>query len=86
VIVEQPLGGLFAWLRLPDGLSSEKLLDFAEEEGVRYSPGNHFFPDGFSGQDFLRLNFVAQVPAEIDEGIKRLGRAIKLMATSSKNP
>jgi DNA-binding transcriptional MocR family regulator len=68
---------MFMWLQLPGNLSSEKLLPFAWEEGVVFAPGNGFFPDGLEGRNWLRLNFVAQAPDQIDEGIKRLGKAIK---------
>jgi len=77
VRLEPPQGGLFIWLQLPEKLSSEKLLLLAWEEGMTFSPGNGFFPDAFGGRDWLRLNFVAQPPDQIEEGIKRLGRAIQ---------
>jgi GntR family transcriptional regulator/MocR family aminotransferase len=80
--LDPPQGGLFIWLQLPENLSSEKLLPLAREEGVDFSAGNIFFPDEVSGKSWLRLNFVAQAPDQIEEGIKRLGRSIKhLMAT-----
>ena len=72
-----PLGGLFIWLQLPENLSSEMLLSLAWEEGVVFAPGNEFFPDKLSGRNWLRLNFVAQAPDQINEGIKRLGSAVK---------
>jgi GntR family transcriptional regulator/MocR family aminotransferase len=82
VRLDPPQGGLFIWLQLPEKLSSEKLLPLALEEGVAFSPGNGFFPDRLGGRNWLRLNFVAQSPDQIEEGIKRLGRAIKrLMGT-----
>jgi GntR family transcriptional regulator/MocR family aminotransferase len=75
--LDPPQGGLFLWLQLPEKLSSEKLLPLAYEEGVIFSPGNGFFPDEMSGKNWLRLNFVAQAPDQIEEGIKRLGKAIQ---------
>lgn len=74
---DSPQGGLFIWLQLPESLSSEKLLSLAWEEGVDFALGNEFFPDGLSGRNWLRLNFVVQPPDQIDEGIKRLGRAVE---------
>jgi GntR family transcriptional regulator/MocR family aminotransferase len=73
--LDPPQGGLFIWLQLPENLSSEKLLPLAWEEGVDFAPGNGFFPDGLGGNHWLRLNFVAQAPEQIEEGIKRLGKA-----------
>ena len=74
---DPPQGGLFIWLQLPENLSSEKLLPLAWEEGVVFAPGNGFFPDELGGRNWLRLNFVAQAPDQIDEGIKRLGKAVR---------
>ena len=72
-----PQGGLFIWLRLPNGISSDILLPLAHREGVDFVPGSRFFPDGHEGQDWMRLNFVTQAPEKIEEGILRLSRAIE---------
>jgi GntR family transcriptional regulator/MocR family aminotransferase len=77
VHLDPPQGGLFIWLQLPEKLWSDKLLALALAEGVTFSPGNGFFPDTSGGRSWLRLNFVAQAPDQIEEGIKRLGRAIQ---------
>jgi GntR family transcriptional regulator/MocR family aminotransferase len=74
---DPPQGGMFMWLQLPENLSSEKLFSLALEEGVIFAPGTAFFPDGLEGRNLFRLNFVAQESDQIDEGIKRLGRAIQ---------
>jgi GntR family transcriptional regulator / MocR family aminotransferase len=74
---DHPQGGLFIWLQLPHQLDAEELLPLAWEEGVDFAPGKPFFSDGQLGSSWLRLNFVAQAPGQIEEGIKRLGKAIK---------
>ena len=84
VQLDTPQGGLFLWPQLPQELSSEMLLPLALEEGVVFAPGNEFFPDKSDGRNWLRLNFVAQAPDQIDEGIKRLGKAIKRLQTLDK--
>ena len=84
VSLDPPQGGLFIWLQLPEKLSSEKLLLLAAEEGVIFAPGNGFFPNATGGRSWLRLNFVAQGPDEIEEGVIRLGRAIKRLMTTEK--
>ena len=81
--VEPPQGGLFLWVHLPDSLSTDELLPLACEEGVAFAPGNNFFPEGTAGQDWMRLNFVASSVEEIDEGIQRLGKAIKRLRVRS---
>jgi GntR family transcriptional regulator/MocR family aminotransferase len=77
VEVNPPQGGLFLWVRLPGQISSETLLPLACEAGVGFAPGGSFFPEPSAGMDWMRLNFVAQASDEIEEGMKRLGRAIK---------
>lgn len=77
VQVDPPQGGLFVWLRLPEGMSSVKLLPFATEAGVEFAPGARFFPDPAKGEAYLRLNFATRTPEEIEEGITRLARAMK---------
>ncbi|HRQ38476.1 MAG TPA: PLP-dependent aminotransferase family protein [Chloroflexota bacterium] len=79
VQVTPPQGGLFIWLRLPDGVSSLQLLPHARAEGVEFAPGTRFFPDFAEGELYLRLNFATQTPEAIDEGIRRLGAAIKTL-------
>lgn len=71
-------GGLFLWLKLPEGLSSLDLLPLALDEGVEFAPGTRFFPNPAEGAPFLRLNFAVRTPEEIEVGIKRLGAAILL--------
>jgi GntR family transcriptional regulator/MocR family aminotransferase len=72
-------GGLFLWLKLPDDLSADDLLPLARREGVDFIPGSYFYINGSEGRDRMRLNFVAQPPDEITEGVRRLGKAIRKM-------
>jgi GntR family transcriptional regulator / MocR family aminotransferase len=72
-----PQGGLFLWLRLPDGLSADRLLPLACREGVAFAPGSQYFVNRADGESTLRLNFAAHTPDEIDLGIRRLAKAIK---------
>ncbi len=78
VYVDPPHGGLFIWLRLPEGVSSTELLPLALEEGVAYAPGTHFFLAPAAGEPYLRLNFAVQTIEDIDTGIQRLGNAISV--------
>ncbi len=84
VRLDPPQGGLFIWLQLPANLDAERLLPIAREEGVDFVPGRGFFPNGIDGKNWLRLNFVAQAPDQINEGIKRLGKAVKRMNAANK--
>jgi GntR family transcriptional regulator/MocR family aminotransferase len=80
VQVVSPQGGLFVWLRLPEGASAVRLLPLAAEEGVEYAPGPRFFPQPADGEGYMRLNFATLTHEDIDEGIRRLGRALQRLS------
>ena len=72
----QPQGGLFLWVRLPEGMDTERLLPVAvEEEVVAYVAGSGFHADG-GGRNAMRLNFSYPSEADIEEGIRRLARLV----------
>lgn len=72
-----PQGGLFLWLRLPPGVTATGLAPLARARGVDYAPGTRFFPAPDEGEAYIRLNFAAVPPDEIDEGVRRLGQAVR---------
>jgi len=76
VEIHPPQGGLFVWLRLAENLTSRQLLPVACEEGTSFAPGSGFYPDGSGDDCCLRLNCAAHPPEVIEEGIRRLGKAI----------
>lgn len=77
VHVTPPQGGLFIWMRLPENVSSLALLPLAAEQGVEFAPGSLFFLDRSEGEAYLRLNFATQTPEAIEQGIQRLGVALR---------
>lgn len=73
----QPVGGMFVWARARDArLDTDRLLDHALEHGVCISPSRVFDPEG-RDRGGLRLNFTLNPPAALDEGCRRLARAIR---------
>ncbi len=71
-----PLGGLFLWATLPEGMNTTELLQVAVAEKVAYVPGTSFFANG-GGENTMRLNFSYSKPDLINEGIARLGKVFK---------
>ncbi len=71
----RPQGGLFLWVKLPEGVDCLELIEGAIEQKVAFVPGTAFYADG-RGRDALRLTFATCPTDMIDEGIKRLGKAI----------
>jgi DNA-binding transcriptional MocR family regulator len=72
----RPNGGLFVWLRLPEGCDGAALLARAvAEEGVAFVPGAAFHYDG-RGRNAVRLSYSLPSEAEIEDGIARLAKLI----------
>ncbi|MGH2388956.1 MAG: PLP-dependent aminotransferase family protein [Chloroflexota bacterium] len=72
----RPDGGLFVWVTLPLGVDSVALLREAVAHKVAFVPGGAFFADG-AGANTLRLSYSHASPALIEEGVRRLGAAVK---------
>ncbi len=73
----RPAGGLFLWPRLPEKIDTESFLETAIEEKVAYVPGFAFYPGGDGGRHAMRLNFSYSNEEVINEGMYRLGIALK---------
>ena len=71
-----PHGGLFLWVELPEGIDARKMLMACIENNVAYVPGDSFFPAS-KKKNYFRLNFSYNDESVIEEGIKRLGEALK---------
>ncbi|MGL5480841.1 MAG: aminotransferase class I/II-fold pyridoxal phosphate-dependent enzyme, partial [Aeromonas veronii] len=74
----RPEGGMFLWLTLPAHISAMALFDEAIKEKVAFVPGAPFYvrPEI---KNTLRLSFSCVDEATIEEGVKRLARALQRM-------
>lgn len=70
----RPDGGMFVWVRLPDGRDAAASLSAALAQDVAYVPGASFY-SGAPDEQTLRLSFTTYPPASIREGLSRLGTA-----------
>lgn len=77
-----PKGGFFLWASLPPGQTDTALLERALQERLVFVIGSAFYVDG-SGHDTIRLSFSAPSPDRIDEGVKRLARALNAAQASA---
>ena len=78
----QPQGGLFVWATLDERIDTTDLLSLAlKSESVAFVPGRAAFVDGQRGSSSMRLNFAGSPEAEIEEGIRRIGRAMRVQLT-----
>lgn len=81
---QAPAGGMFFWVDLTDKDASA-LLPRAVAQGVAYVPGAPFYAgDAPAGK--LRLSFASASTAEIGEGVRRLGNALREAATPGRRP
>lgn len=69
-----PKGGMFFWMTGPKELDSLELLKQAVEQKTAFVPGEPFYADG-SGSNTLRLSFSSATREQIEDGIRRLGKA-----------
>ncbi|TDP62554.1 PLP-dependent aminotransferase family protein [Roseateles toxinivorans] len=72
---QSPKGGMFFWIRLPEGMDAMALLPQAVEANIAFVPGAAFYahtPDPRT----LRLSFVTLTPELISEGVAILGRVL----------
>jgi 2-aminoadipate transaminase len=72
----RPVGGMFLWVQLPQGLKAIPLLDKAVEKGVAFVPGSAFYAQGAS-ENTLRLSFVTATVDQINTGMAALAAAIR---------
>ena len=72
----RPDGGMFLWVRLPEGMSAAELLPKAVERNVAFVPGSAFYA-GNADPRTLRLSFVTSTAEQITEGVAALAAAIR---------
>ena len=72
----RPDGGMFLWLRLPEGMSALQLLPRAVERNVAFVPGAAFYADQPDDRT-LRLSFVTASQGQIRTAIAALAAAIR---------
>lgn len=71
-----PGGGFFVWVTLPEGVDTDALLVECARRGAAYIPGSAFYPDDAPRPSF-RLGFTTLSTASLEEGMARLGLAIR---------
>jgi 2-aminoadipate transaminase len=76
VRVNTPTGGFHLWCRLPGDMRARTLLREAAHEQVAFVIGEPFHVDG-GGQQQFRLSFAYLEEEHIEEGIRRIGSAMR---------
>jgi len=78
----QPTGGMFTWLKLPEGLDSSELRPAATAAGVAYVPGRPFYVND-EGAGEIRLSFSALNEEQLAEAARRLATAVVAQSPSA---
>ncbi len=73
-------GGFYLWAATPREVRARALLDIAERLGASFLFGEAFFADS-GGDHHFRLALTSVSRADIPEGIRRIGEAIKQLRT-----
>jgi 2-aminoadipate transaminase len=69
---DDPAGGIFLWVRLPDSVDTTRLAQVALQSGVAVNPGAEWMTDAAAGQRRIRLCFAHPSEQVIREGVGRL--------------
>ena len=69
---EVPRGGMYLWVKLPDGVDSRDLEGPALREGIAFNPGPDWSADPDAAAGYIRLCFALPSEAEIREGVEKM--------------
>ena len=70
----RPRGGIFLWMKLPDGADVRKLIKPAADAGIVFNPGPEWAVDGEAAKSHLRLCFALPSKETIKEGVAKFAR------------
>ena len=76
--VNEPNGGLFLWVELPNSIDSRELFEACLAEKILIAPGT-MFANSNRFKNFLRMNCGWPFSPEIERAIKRIGDICKQM-------
>ncbi|HVZ54097.1 MAG TPA: PLP-dependent aminotransferase family protein, partial [Pseudolabrys sp.] len=66
---DEPRGGIFLWVKLPDTVDTLKLYQAALAAGVAINPGPEWSTDAMHSKSRMRLCFASPSHEQIREGI-----------------
>ncbi len=74
---DDPQGGIFLWVKLPDGVDTMKLYQPALDAGVAINPGVQWSVDAHHGRSRMRLCFASPSHEEIHQGVATLAEVCR---------
>jgi 2-aminoadipate transaminase len=74
---EEPKGGIFLWVKLPDNVDTMRLFQAASAAGIAINPGPEWSVDKAHSKSRMRLCFANPAPETIREGIAELAEVCR---------
>ncbi len=74
---DDPKGGIFLWVKLPDGVDTQKLYPHALAAGVAINPGPEWSVNKEHARSRLRLCFASPSHEEISQGVANLAEVCR---------
>ena len=71
---QAPRGGMFLWVKFPEGVDTMKLAAPALKEGIAFNPGPEWATDPDAARHYLRLCYALPSEQQITEGIAKLAQ------------
>ncbi len=74
---DDPQGGIFLWVKLPEGVDTLQLFKLAQAAGVAINPGPEWSVNKARAQNRLRLCFASLSHEEINQGVAALAEVCR---------
>ena len=74
---EMPRGGMYLWMKFPDGVDVRELVKPALEEGIAFNPGPDWSADPEAAANYIRLCFALPPVDDIWEGVAKLAEVFR---------
>jgi 2-aminoadipate transaminase len=71
---QAPRGGMFLWVKFPEGVDTMKLVAPALKEGIAFNPGPEWATDPDAARNYLRLCYALPSASLITEGVAKLAQ------------
>ena len=71
---EPPRGGMFLWIKLPEGVDSRKLVEPALKEGIAFNPGPDWCAEPDRAANYIRLCYAFPSDDAIRQGVEKLAQ------------
>ena len=79
-------GGMYLWLKFPEGVDTRKLVAPALEEGIAFNPGPDWSADPDAAANYIRLCFALPAVDDIWEGVAKLAEVFRRKARCPNSP